>query len=72
MTFDVKRAFNGVAGDVPIERLCWYLIPEILVCWIENFLKNRQAMIIVNGISTDVAEGFPLSPILYILLLQIW
>lgn len=75
VTFDVKRAFNGVAGDVLIERLRWYRIPEILVCWIEDFLKNRQAIVIVNGISTDIADlqhaglpqGSPLSLILYIL-----
>lgn len=75
VTFDVKGAFNGVAGDVLTERLRRHRIPESLVCWIEDFLKNRQAMVIVNGISTNVAElqhaGLPqgslLSPILYIL-----
>lgn len=71
----MKGAFNGVTGDVLIERLRRCRIPEPLVRWIENFLKNRQTMVIVNGTSTDVAElqhaglpqGSPLSPILYIL-----
>ena len=75
VTFDVKGAFNGVAGDVLIEKLRRCRIPEPLVCWIEDFLKNRQVMVIVNGTSTDVAElqhaclpqVSPLSPILYIL-----
>lgn len=75
VTFDVKGAFNGVAGDVLIERLRRCRIPKPLVCWIEDFLKNRQAMVIVNGTSTDVAElqhaslpqGSPFSPIFYIL-----
>lgn len=74
VTFDVKGAFNGVARDVLLERLRRRQIPEALVKWIDDFMKNRQATITVNGSSTRQAalhnaglpQGSPLSPILYI------
>lgn len=74
VTFDVKGAFNGVARDVLLDRLRRRRIPEALVKWIDDFMKNRQATITVNGSSTRQAalhnaglpQGSPLSPILYI------
>lgn len=74
VTFDVKGAFNGVAGDVLLERLRRRRVPENLVCWIEDFLKKRQATITVNNSATPVVElqhaglpqGSPLSPILFL------
>lgn len=75
VTFVVKGAFNGVAGDVLLERLRCRRIPETLVCWIEDFLRKRQATITVNNSTTPVVElhhaglpqGSPLSPILFLL-----
>lgn len=43
VTFDVKGAFNGVAGDVLLERLRRRRIPETLVCWIEEFFKETAS-----------------------------
>lgn len=37
VTFDVKGAFNGVAGDVLLEKLRRRRIPETLAHWIEDF-----------------------------------
>ncbi len=70
----IKGAFNGVAGDVLLERLRRRRIPETLACWIEDFLRKRQATISVNNSVTPVVElhhaglpqGSPLSPILFL------
>lgn len=64
----MKEVFTGIAGDVLI-------VTESLVYWIEDFLRNQQAIVIVHDTSTKVLElqhaGLPqgslLSPILYIL-----
>lgn len=74
MTFDVKGAFNGVAPEVLALRLCQNRISELLVRWIEEFMSNRKASVVVNGIPTEVEnitnaglpQGSPLSPILYL------
>ena len=76
ITFNVKGALNGVAPDVLINRLweCW--IPEQLVCWIEDFMQNRKASVIVNGVTMLVSslpharlpQGSLLSPMLYLFL----
>lgn len=74
VTFDVKRAFNGVAGDILLERLRHRHISETLICWSEDFLRKRQATITVNNSATPVVElhhaglpqGSPLSPILFL------
>lgn len=50
----MKKVFNGVTRDVPIERLRHQCILEGLVGWIENFSRNQQAMVIVNGTSIEV------------------
>lgn len=72
--FDVKGAFNGVAPDVLINRLRTCHIPEHLVCWIEDFMQNRKASVVLNGVTSSVSDlahtglpqGSPLSPILYL------
>lgn len=74
VTFDVKGAFNGVARDVLLDRLRHRRIPKPLVKWIDDFMKDREATITVNGTATrqtalhnaGLPQGSPLSSILYI------
>lgn len=49
-------------------------VPEIFVTWIEDFCSHRQAVILINGETTDLIsldyaglpQGSPLSPILFL------
>ncbi len=54
VTFDVKVAFNDVASEVPSLPLFQNLVSEQLVFWIEEFLRNQKALVVVNGIITEV------------------
>ncbi len=70
----MKGAFNGVAPEVLVNRHRNCHIPEELVRWIENFIQNREASVVVNRVTTSVSSlahaGLPqsslLSPILYL------
>ena len=74
ITFDVQGAFNGVARDVLVQRLRKRRIPKIFISWIKDFCLQRQAVISVNGETTDLIslehadlpQGLPLSPILFL------
>ena len=56
VTFDVKSAFNGVAPDVLINRLREYRISELFVCWIEDFMQNSKASVVINGVTMLVVD----------------
>ena len=57
VTFDVKGAFNGVAPEVLVNRNRNCHIPEELVRWIENFIQNQEASIVVNGVTMSVSSS---------------
>ena len=74
--FDIKGAFNGVDNTSLLHSLRKRQIPEVIVRWIESFLSNRKAQILVNSFTSETAElhraglpqGSPLSPILFFIL----
>ncbi len=70
----MKGAFNGVAPEVLVNRLRNCHIPEELVRCIENFMQNREALVVVNRVTMSVSslahagllQSSPLFPILYL------
>ncbi len=48
VTFDLKRAFKGVAIDVLLSCLQAYRIPEKYVQWIQDFCTEKSVTITVN------------------------
>lgn len=74
ISFDVKRAYNGVYKDRLLERLIARGIPSTLVRWIEAFCSQRTATILVNGHTSvqqllpqaGLPQGSPLSTVLFL------
>lgn len=76
IAFDLKGAFNGVKATTLDARLLEKGIPTSARKWIQSFMRDRTASIHFDGFSTKVsplknaglAQGSPLSPILFTLL----
>jgi hypothetical protein len=74
ISFDVKGAYNGVKRDFLLNRLRQRRIPEKMIRWIDSFCSDRQASIVVNGVTSPMVDlpqaglpqGSPLSPILFL------
>jgi hypothetical protein len=74
VSFNVKRAYNGVCKERLLERLSARGIPTNLINWIEAFCSNRTALVMINRHNTpDTAlqqvglpQGSLLSPILFL------
>jgi hypothetical protein len=69
---DVTGAFNNVHHQHLLHNLHKCQVPERIVRWVENFLKERSTKLYFNGTTSDsisipvgIPQGSPLSPILY-------
>ncbi len=70
--FDIQSAFDKVWHRELVFKMIKLNIPNYLVCWINNFLANRQFAVKINNFSTSmflieagVPQGAVLSPILF-------
>jgi ribonuclease HI len=74
VAFDLKGAFNGVNGTVLDSQLKAKGIPYVLRTWITSFMEERTASITFDDFESTIvplenaglAQGSPLSPILFI------
>jgi len=74
VSFDDERAYNEVFKKRLLQRVAARGMPPDLVRWIDAFCSNRMATILVNGYCSEsrelqqagLAEGSPLSPILFL------
>lgn len=72
--FDIKGAFNGVDSASLLHSLRKRRMPETAVQWIESFLSDRKAQMLINSYNSQTAElyraglpqGSPLSPVLFL------
>jgi hypothetical protein len=70
--FDLDKAFDRVWHDGLIHKLKQINTPEILIDWINNFIRNRTFIVkyndansIIKKINSGVPQGCILSPILF-------
>jgi len=71
---DVTGAFNHVHHKRLIHNMRERKIPNIIVMWVENFLKSRTTQLRFNGetqeaieIPAGIPQGSPISPILFMI-----
>jgi Reverse transcriptase (RNA-dependent DNA polymerase) len=63
----VTKAFDTVSHARIAHNLRKRKIPELLVCWVEDFLRERSTEIKVNNfVLPEAPQGSSISPILYL------
>ena len=74
LLLDVKGAFDRVNKQKLIGRMIQVGIAGNIVRWVDSFLSDRQAMLVIDGrtggtrsIQAGLPQGSPISPILFIL-----
>jgi hypothetical protein len=72
-----KGAFNYVARKQLLKRMIQLKIPGDLIQWTNSFLTDRQIQLVIDGhtcpaasLETEVPQGSPVSPILFIIYLS--
>ena len=77
-TVDIEKAFDSVDHSFIFATLKKYGFADSFIKWIKVLLNNSQSCVINNGISSgyfllgrETRQGDPLSPYLYILVLEI-
>jgi hypothetical protein len=71
---DVKGAFDRVDKTHLLKRMILVGIAGNIVRWVDSFLSNRRAMLVIDGrtgetcaIQAGLPQGSPVSPVLFIL-----
>jgi hypothetical protein len=67
ISFDVKKAFNGVHSDVLEPQLAARQVPTSAIKWIRDFCNGRHAQVMVGSLSQRChqlsTQGFPKAPL---------
>lgn len=74
LLLDVKGAFDRVNKQKLVSRMIHVGIAGNVVRWVDSFLSDRRAMLVIDGrtgethsIQAGLPQGSPISPILFIL-----
>ena len=78
-TIDIAKAFDSLDWDFVKYALRLYGFPESFIKWFDILCSNKEIRIVNNGQWSDSikvhkgsAQGCPLSPLLFILSIEIW
>jgi hypothetical protein len=74
---DYVKAFYKVDLNLLIKKLKRYWFHEKLIDWIKSFLTNREQVVVLNGVHSDVAkvisgvpQGSVLGPLFFIMFIN--
>jgi retron-type reverse transcriptase len=74
LLLDVKGAFDRVNKKQLLNRMVQVGIAGNVVRWVDSFLSDRRAMLVIDGrmsetrnIQAGLPQGSPVSPVLFIL-----
>ncbi|KAI7704569.1 hypothetical protein KC353_g13409 [Hortaea werneckii] len=74
LLLDVKGAFDRVSKPQLLKRMVQVGIAGNIVRWVDSFLSDRRAMLVIDGrtgqtrsIKAGLPQGSPVSPVLFIL-----
>ena len=74
---DISKAFDSVVHRKLISILKSYGINPELVCWLANFLNDREQMVVINDtfsspckISSGIPQGSIIGPLLFLIYLN--
>lgn len=74
LLLDVKGAFDRVSKTQLLKRMIQVGMAGNIVHWVNSFLSNRRAMLVIDGrtsetrdIQAGLPQGSPVSPVLFIL-----
>ena len=74
LLLDIKGAFDRVNKRQLLERMIKVSIAGNIVRWVDSFLSDRRAMLVIDGragkthdIQAGLPQGSPASPVLFIL-----